>query len=207
MYNTTDLGNPFAVVSDTPDMVAGELLGVTNNSDTGLRLHRHNFFLLDDGDGTAPNNVAEGVYLLALQIDMPGHGITKPIFVVPGTYGLVSTSLPTLEAAVDWVEENARSLIRDGDYNFDGVINSADGTTWTHQFASDGPWPINGDFANGNRDSIVDAADYVIWRKFAGGGPGALTANSTLSGVPEPTSVVIFGCAAAAVMLFVRRRW
>ena len=44
-----------------------------------------------------PTNVAEGVYLLALQLDMPGYGTTKPIFIVPGTYGLVSTSLPNAQ--------------------------------------------------------------------------------------------------------------
>lgn len=203
MYNTTD--GESAVVSDTPDMVAGGLLGVTNSVGSGLRLHRHNYFLLDDGDGVAPTNVAEGVYLLAMQLDMPGYGISKPIFIVPGTYGLVSTSLTTLNTAIAWVEENAGILIRDGDYNFDGAVNAMDQTTWANQYGSTGPWPINGDFADGNRDAVVNAADYVIWRKFAAGGPGASAAGS-LAAVPEPSGLVRCVWVAVAMLLGPRRR-
>jgi hypothetical protein len=203
IYNTTD--GTQALVSDTSDMVEGALLGVTNNSGTGLRLHRHNYYLLDDGDGVAPTNVAEGVYLLALQLDMPGYGVTKPIFVVPGTYGLVSTSLPTLETAVAWVEENADSLIKDGDYNFDGNVDEADHATWRAQFGSTGPFPIDGDYADGNRDGIVDAADYVFWREHLGTGAGALSAGPPAS-VPEPSSQVLFSWTAAAVMFYLLKR-
>jgi hypothetical protein len=203
VYNTTD--ETQALVSDTPDMIEGALLGVTNNSGTGLRLHRHNYFLLDDGDGEAPTIVAEGVYLLALQLDMPGYGISKPIFVVPGTYGLVSTSLSTLNTAVAWVEENAAMLIRDGDYNFDGNIDVADQMTWAQQYGATGPWPINGDFADGNRDAIVNAADYVIRRKFQGGGPGGSPA-STSTTVPEPSVVALLVWIAAAEIQFRRTR-
>jgi hypothetical protein len=206
IYNTTDSAQ--ALVSDTSDMVAGALLGVTNNSGTGLRLHRHNYFLLDDGDGVAPTNVAEGVYLVALQLDMPGYGITRPIFVVPGTYGLVSSSLPKLETAVAWVDQNANMLILDGDYNFDGQVDTADHATWRAQFGSTGPFPINADFADGNRDGKVDAADYVIWRKHEG--TGAATSTGSASGIataaPEPTALALLALAAAMAMLLSRRR-
>jgi hypothetical protein len=203
IYNTTD--GTQALVSDTSDMVEGALLGVTNNSATGLRLHRHNYFLLDDGDGVAPTNVPEGVYLVALQLDMPGHGVTRPIFVVPGTYGLVSTSLPTLETAVAWVDQNANMLILDGDYNFDGNVDAADHATWRSQFGSTGPFPINGDFADGNRDGKVDAADFVIWRKHQATG-AARSASGLAAAVPEPTLLALLGLAASMAMLLLRRR-
>lgn len=206
IYNTTDVGNPSAIVSDTPDMVAGALLGVTNTVGSGLRLHRHNYFLLDDGDGVAPTNIAEGVYLVALQLDMPGYGTSRPIFVVPGTYGLISQTggVTKLNTAVAWVNENAALLIRDGDYDFDGDVDTADYTTWMQQFGSTGPWPINGDFADGNRDTIVNAADYVLWRKFQGeGGAGS---GAGLSGsVPEPSLLTLFGGTAAALLLLRKR--
>jgi hypothetical protein len=153
----------------------------------------------------APTNAAEGVYLLAVQVDMPGYGITKPIFVVPGTYGLISTSLPTLEAAVAWVELNASVLIRDGDYNFNGAVDAADQATWTQQFGSSGPWPINGDFADGNRDAIANAADYVIWRKFLGTGPGG-SPGSHFVGVPEPALSAMAGWLAVVSLLPCRNR-
>jgi hypothetical protein len=208
IYNTTD--STQALVSDTPDMVEGALLGVTNSSGSGLRLHRHNYFLLDDGDGVAPTNVAEGVYLVALQLDMPGYGITEPIFVVPGTYGLVSTSLPTLETAVGWVEQNAGMLILDGDYNFDGRVDGADHATWRTQFGSTGPFPINGDFADGNRDGTVDAADYVIWRKNAATPVGAASSISADGGVtrtvPEPSAFLLLALAAGTLFLTWKRR-
>jgi hypothetical protein len=208
IYNIFDAGNPSATVSDTPNMVEGALLGVTNNSGTGLRMHRHNIYALDDGDAEETLFVAEGVYLLALQVEMPGYGISRPIFVVPGTYGLVSTELAKLTAAVAWVEENAALLIRDGDYNFDGNVNDADHATWTQQYgtqqgSSASPWPINGDFANGNRDSIVDAADYVVWRKISGGGPGG--APPVLA-VPEPAALAFCVLAAAGMMIGWRKR-
>jgi hypothetical protein len=186
-------------------MVEGALLGVTNNSGSGLRLHRHNYFLLDDGDGMAPTNVAEGVYLVALQLDMPGYGITKPIFVVPGSYGLVSTSLPTLETAVAWVEENAGMLILDGDYDFDGDVDSGDYSTWRSQHGSAGPFPINGDYADGNRDGVVDAADYVVWRKNRTAASGTALVSSALASVPEPASLAIVSWAGLAWLVRTRR--
>jgi hypothetical protein len=206
IYNTTD--NASALVSDTPDMLPGALLGVTNSGGSGLRLHRHNYFLLDDGDGIAPTNVEEGVYLIALQLRMPGYGPSRPIFVVPGTYELINGSLPSLQAAVDWVNQNASSLILDGDYAFDGAVDLADHTAWTRQFGTIGPYPLagDGDYADGNRDGKVDAADYVYWRKLlaAGSGGGALAGSGT--SVPEPVSSVIIVWAAAIATLYQRKR-
>jgi hypothetical protein len=206
LYNVVDAGGPSAIVSDTPNMIEGALLGKTNDSGTGLRFHRHNYIALDDGDEELTLFVEEGIYLLALQVEMPGYGITKPVFIVPGTYGVVSQpgGVAKVNTAVAWVEENAGSLIRDGDYNFDGAVEEADHVTWTQQYGMQqggaaSPWPLNGDFANGNRDSIVDAADYVVYRKFsaeAGGSPGAFSAA-----VPEPSTGFVFGFVAAILVL------
>jgi hypothetical protein len=200
IYNVTDGASAF--VSDTPNMVAGALLGVTDNTGSGLRLHRHNYFLLDDGDGgIPPTNVAEGVYLIALQLRMPGFGTSRPFYVVPGTYQLIAQSLDSLNAAVAWVGQNADLLIRPGDYNFDGIVNQADHMTWMAQFGSSGPCPINGDCADGNRDGPINAADYVFWRKVAGG--AGLSAGLPLGRptyVPEPSSLMLTGWAAICVL-------
>jgi hypothetical protein len=111
--------------------------------------------------------------------------------------------LPTLETAVAWVEENASMLIKDGDYDFDGDVDSGDYATWRSQFGSAGPFPLNGDFADGTRDGRVDGADYVFWRDKLGGSAASIGATS---GVPEPALLALGGWGVAAALLR-RREW
>jgi hypothetical protein len=91
-----------------------------------------------------------------------------------------------------------------GDYNADGVVDSADEARWRQTFGTTGAnLPTDG-----NRDGVVNAADYAIIRKFfgasvhAGGSGGSDTA-------PEPAAIV--QCAGTVVLLassalFRRRR-
>ena len=204
LYNVTD--GTSALVSATPDMVAGSLLGITEAAGSGLRMHRHNFFLLDDGDGgIPPTTVPEGIYLLAMQLRMNGYIASDPFYVVADTYNHFSTQfLDPLNAALAWVGQNTDTLIRPGDYNFDGQVNAGDYATWRSQFGSAGPFPINGDFADGNRDGRVDAADYVYLRdRQAGSAVG--TGGAAGAGVPEPTSMLFLFWAAATGVLW--KRW
>lgn len=48
-----------------------------------------------------------------------------------------------------------------GDYNGDGAVNDADRAQWRASF---GQAVARGTSADGNRDSIIDAADFVVWR-------------------------------------------
>lgn len=192
LYNVTDDPGYSATVAGTPDMVPGSLLGTTDAVGSLLRMHRHNWFLLDDGDGGIPPTVVpEGVYLIAMQLRVDGYGTSDPFFVVPGTYQLISTSLPSLDAAVSWVNQHTETLILRGDYDFDGDVDAADHTAWKAQFGSTGPYPVNGDYADGNRDTVINAADYVIWRNNRG---AVSTGSALLAGgaVPEPTSAILF---------------
>lgn len=61
-----------------------------------------------------------------------------------------------------------------GDYNFDGVVDTADYSVWKSLLSSTTDLS-----ADGNRDGIVDAADFTVWRDAA---TSVATAN-----VPEPT--------------------
>lgn len=82
---------------------------------------------------------------------------------------LFFANLPEVQAALD-------SVYIAGDYNGDGLINSADYNYWRGTVGS-----INSLAADGNNNGVVDAADYVIWRKRVstpGLGAGV--------GVPEP---------------------
>jgi hypothetical protein len=98
-------------------------------------------------------------------------------------------------------------LILDGDYDFDGDVASGDYSTWRSQHGSAGPFPINGDYADGNRDGVVDAADYVVWRKnLTAASTTALVSNASAS-VPEPASLmlVLFNWAGFAWLVRTRR--
>jgi hypothetical protein len=202
IYNVTDGGS--AIAEGTPEMVPGALLGVTDTTGSGLRLHRHNWFLLDDGDGGIPPTlVPEGVYLIAIQLRMDGYIGSEPIFIVSGTYELISTSLESLNAAVQWVQENVEALILEGDYDFDGDVDADDYGAWRAQSGATGPFPVNGAYADGNRDGIVDAADYVIWR--ANLAEGSMSGSAANAPVPEPSALVLLGWGIAMAVARGRR--
>ncbi|QDV73160.1 PQQ-dependent sugar dehydrogenase [Botrimarina mediterranea] len=76
-----------------------------------------------------------------------------------------------------------------GDYNGDGVVNTADYDVWATAYGSSEMLD-----ADGNGDGVVDAADYTIWRDNASSSPSAA--------VPEPSSLMlVFSLAAASTSL------
>ena len=87
-----------------------------------------------------------------------------------------------------------------GDYNRDGVVNSADYAVW-RQFVgvntrTNSIFPIAS--ADGNLNGIVDAADYLIWRKHVGAG-SASDANAS-GAVPEPAGMLLRLCAVVSLL-------
>jgi hypothetical protein len=83
-----------------------------------------------------------------------------------------------------------------GDYDRNNVVNSIDYLDWSSAFGS-----TTNRGADGNLDGVVDAADYVMWRKLVGAGGGG-TAT-----VPEPTGLVWLTVAAVLCMWRGRRHW
>jgi hypothetical protein len=68
---------------------------------------------------------------------------------------------------------------------------------------------LSGDY---NDDGLIDAADYVVWRKMLGGNDeynawrqNFGTASGGAAGVPEPTAVVLFAFAAQYISAYRRR--
>jgi hypothetical protein len=202
-----------ATAAGTGDMVAGKTINQTAAAGSALRLHGHRFFVLDDGDGSEATAPPVGVYMVALQLRMQGYRASDPFFIA---FGIPGTSLTALDsAALPWMLERVDSLILDGDYNFDGEVDQSDHATWRAQFDSTGPFPIGGDYADGNRDGRVDAVDYVIWRKNAtqsAAATGITGANPAIlervakSTIPEPSTLALGWLAAAAMPYLLNRR-
>jgi sugar lactone lactonase YvrE len=86
-----------------------------------------------------------------------------------------------------------------GDYDRNDLVEPADYDEWLATF---GESVFNWDGADGNGDGIVDAADYVIWRK-------AMETNTEAMGgatvAPEPAAIVL-ALFAAAGAIGIRRR-
>lgn len=81
--------------------------------------------------------------------------------------------------------------VRPGDYDLDGQVTIADYHRWTAGFGTTVKTP--GDGADGNRNGIIDAADYVVWRRFLGTNSAA--DGNTLNSVPEPGTFVLVSLA------------
>jgi autotransporter-associated beta strand protein len=86
-----------------------------------------------------------------------------------------------------------------GDYNDDGIVDTADYVVWRKAFGQ------LGGAADGNGDGRVDDADYTVWRSNLGR-IAQPPAGGTTAGVPEPSTVVIGALCAASTWAMRRRR-
>jgi hypothetical protein len=104
---------------------------------------------------------------------------------LPTGYSLVST---TLNGAFEVV------VLIVGDYDLDGFVGETDHALWKEQYGSS-TTAFSG--ADGNGNGVVDAADYVVWRKAFQAGPAA--ANAVNGSVPEPPTCLLFVLMAATL--------
>ena len=164
--------------------------GIIENTAADGALHRHRFFLLEDGDGNGATTPADGIYLLAMRLKMTELENSLPMFMVFGTPGSSVAALD--DAAVPWVEQQ---LNLPGDYNQNGVVDAADYVLWR---------AANGQF------------DYDLWRQNFGRasqlivnvGSGAGSSGSLQSAdVPEPhlAQLLLAATIALAIMRGHRR--
>jgi hypothetical protein len=85
-----------------------------------------------------------------------------------------------------------------GDANLDHLVDGADYTLWADSYLRTGQSWGDGDF---NGDNIVDGGDYTIWADNYSPVP------SSVSAVPEPTSLAHGIAAIAIVGGLIARRW
>ena len=86
-----------------------------------------------------------------------------------------------------------------GDFNGDGVVNTADYTVWRDNLGA----TEDGDVLSGNGNGgTVDATDYALWRENFGASQGMVTQATAT--VPEPATIVIILSliSAAAVLCY-----
>jgi hypothetical protein len=84
-----------------------------------------------------------------------------------------------------------------GDYNLDTAVNLYDHDVWRAQFGTDQV------AADGNIDGLVDAADYVVWRRATSASDFSV---GVATQVPEPNTQLLCGMLAAAVMIIRLKR-
>lgn len=87
----------------------------------------------------------------------------------------------------------------DGDYNFDGTVDSADYVVWRDTLGSELLLEADGDGSG-----VVDAADYQLWRDNFGATSGSLSAGG--SAAPEPAAAALAGLGLTGCLTRRRRR-
>lgn len=85
-----------------------------------------------------------------------------------------------------------------GDFNRDGIVNSADYVVWRKSAGHSG-WGLA---ADSDLNGVVDAADYATWRSHFGQSSGGGLAAT----VPEPAALVSLMVALSAILFSHRRR-
>jgi T5SS/PEP-CTERM-associated repeat protein len=131
--------------------------------------------------------------------------ILKAFGGIEGT--LTLDGAPALPDRLMWdLEVNSNQVLLnvvsapDGDYNRDGLVDSADYVVWRKLLDQAGPGLV----ADGDDNNIVNDADYQIWRTNFGSTIAAPAAGA--AAVPEPAAALLVYFAAAGISLNRKRK-
>jgi hypothetical protein len=184
-----DISNVAHAADGTNTVVPG---GVIDTTASDGFIHRHLFWFLQDNDGNSGTTPADGLYLVAIRMKMPGLRNSLPVLLI---FGTPNSSVDAEDnVAFPWAEQQT-SL--PGDYNGDGAVNAADYTVWRDTL---GQSAASGLLADGSGNGIVDQADYDVWKMHFGDtaqitfaavvGAGSIAGGPV--GVAEPASFIMF---------------
>lgn len=119
----------------------------------------------------------------------------ESIALPPGTYTVKFVVQDVTDRKVDsalFIKRNSLTLfpVSHGDYNLDGVVDSADYTVWASNYTLTCATFEDGD---GNGNGVVDLADYNVWRDNLGAsGNGDFTADFNRDGVVDAADYTIW---------------
>ncbi|TWT97858.1 hypothetical protein Pla108_20110 [Botrimarina colliarenosi] len=146
---------------------------ITDTEGNEVRFGANAEFFLAPGIATFENGV--------IDFDALPFGDT----VVGYVFGGIAANAPhvrsdpaALSAATNRVFE-VLLTVQEGDYNRDGLVDSADYDLWRDAYGS-----TTNLLADGNGDSVVNAADYTVWRD-------VMSSQAAAINVPEPMSVFL----------------
>jgi hypothetical protein len=88
-----------------------------------------------------------------------------------------------------------------GDYNGDWQVDTQDYNAWRTAFGTTAA------AADGNRNGVVEAADFVIWRKALSSPGAASSAAFGPAAIPEPRSLALGVLGATSATLLRRGIW
>jgi autotransporter-associated beta strand protein len=128
-----------------------------------------------------------------------------------GIFGTFATTiLPAVPSPLMWQLQygptSVRLLLLDeppienpaGDYNHDGVVNTADYVVWRKAFGQ-----VGGTVGDGNGDGRVDQEDYLVWKgNFGRRAPPP--AGAAAASVPEPSTALLM--ALVGITIWASRR-
>lgn len=201
-----------AAADGSDELIPGQIIGTTASD--GF-LHQHRYFFLDDD--TNPNNstvAVEGVYLIAMRLRMEGIDRSDPFFIVWGTPTPLSTIGTSVDAAVDWVQDNLDQLSPNFSADFDGDldVDGDDFLTWQRGWGTSGAAALQV-VGDADFDNAVGSADLAVWQEQYGsdlsnfvGVTSGLVATATP--IPEPdTALMLLLATLAAIPGFTCRSW
>ncbi|MEM9656884.1 MAG: hypothetical protein AAF961_00850 [Planctomycetota bacterium] len=173
-----------AVADGGAEIVSGDVIDRTPPNGA---IHQHLYFFLDDnGDGENTTLPDQGIYLVAMRLQIDGLEPSDPFFLVWATPE--TAVLPAIRPAAAWVTDRVDTLFVEGlsgDFNADAVVDGTDFLTWQRGLS-----PAPG-----------SPADLVDWER----GFGIVAeVRASVTSVPEPTGLAV-GIVATTVAMMVRR--